>query len=198
LQKYSRIVLLGYSLGGHIVLRTATERELDPRVAAVAAICPPLDLRRSAKAFDEPIRFVYRRHVIESIKQVYAAVARRRTMHLPLEEVRRIRTIREWDDRVVAPRFGFRGADHYYAEASVSSRLAQLSVPSLLVAARHDPMVPEATVVPALESPAPMLDVRWIDRGGHVGFPGQLEPQVIAWLLNREKRSDSFKLQWEA
>lgn len=198
LQKYSRIVLLGYSLGGHIILRTATEDELDPRVSAVAAVCPPLDLRRGVEAIDAPLRFVYRRHVLESIKEVYASVARRRALHLPVAEVRRIRTIREWDERVVAPRFGFRGADHYYAETSVCTRLARLSVPSLLIEARHDPMVPEATVAPALECPAPMLDVRWIERGGHVGFPedvnigdataGQFEALVVAWLLGRERR----------
>lgn len=198
LQNYSRIVLMGFSLGGHIVLRAATDKELDPRVAAVAAVCPPLDLKRGVIAIDAPERYVYRRHVLSSIKEVYASVARRRAMHLPLSEVRRIRTIREWDERVIAPRFGFRGADHYYAEASVSSRLAELRVPSLLIAARHDPMVPEATVAPALESAAPMLHARWIERGGHVGFPadvdigettrGVLEPQVVAWLLRREKR----------
>jgi uncharacterized protein len=193
LQKYSRILLLGYSLGGHIVLRAATEKDLDPRVSAVAAVCPPLDLRRGVEAIDAPIRFVYRRHVLESIKEVYASVSRRRALHLPLAEVRRIQTLREWDERVVAPRFGFRGADHYYAETSVCWRLSQLSVPSLLIEARHDPMVPEATIAPVLENPVPMLDVRWIERGGHVGFPGdidlgettagKLEPQVVAWLL---------------
>jgi len=198
LQSYSRIVLLGFSLGGHIVLRAATEKELDPRVAAVAAICPPLDLKRGVVAIDAPERYVYRRHVLSSIKEVYASVARRRSMHLPVSDVRRIRNIREWDERVIAPRFGFRGADHYYSEMSVCSRLAELRVPSLLISARHDPMVPETTVAPALEMAAPNLDVRWIERGGHVGFPadvdigdatpGLLEPQVVAWLLRRENR----------
>lgn len=199
LQRYSRIVLMGYSLGGHIVLRAATERDLDPRVAAVAAICPPLDLVRGAEAIDEPARYVYRRHVLESIKEVYAAVARRRGMHLPVSEVRRIGTLREWDERVVAPRFGFRGADHYYTEMRVSTRLRLLSVPSLLIAARHDPMVPAHTLAPVLEADAPNLHVRWMDRGGHVGFPsnidigdaapGQFEPQVVSWLLSQDKRS---------
>lgn len=198
LRSYSRIVLLGYSLGGHIVLRTATEKKLDPRVIAVAAVCPPLDLRRGVVAIDAPERYVYRRHILASIKEVYASVTRRRTMHLPLSEVRRIQTLREWDERVIAPRFGFRGADHYYEEASVCSRLDNLAVPALLIAARHDPMVPETTVAPALESAVPKLDVRWIERGGHVGFPrnvdigestaGLLEPQVVAWLLRQEKR----------
>ncbi len=193
LKSYSRIVLLGYSLGGHIVLRAATEKELDPRVAAIAAVCPPLDLRRGVVAIDAPERYVYRRYILSSIKEVFASVTRRRVMHVSLADVRRIQTLREWDERVIAPRFGFRGADHYYAEAGVFSRLTELQVPSLLIAARHDPMIPAATVAPALESAGPMLHVRWIERGGHVGFPedvdigestrGFLDPQVVAWLL---------------
>jgi len=70
-----------------------------------------------------------------------------------------------------------------------------LEVPSLLIEARHDPMVPEETVTPALGGDFPMLDVRWIEKGGHVGFPenvdigdstgGQLERQVVDWLLRK-------------
>jgi predicted alpha/beta-fold hydrolase len=199
LERYSRIVLVGYSLGGHIVLRAATETQLDSRVTAVAAVCPPLDLARGADAIDQPVRFMYRRHILESIKDVYAAVARRRSMPLTLPETRRIKTLREWDERVIAPRFGFRGANHYYTEMSVDSRLSLLSVPTLLIAARHDPMIPASTVAHVLESAAPNLDVRWMNRGGHVGFPadvdigesaaGYLEPQVVAWLLRQEKRA---------
>lgn len=193
LQQYKRIVLLGYSLGGHIVLRTATENGLDSRVSAAAAICPPLNLRLGVEAIDAPERIVYRQHILRSIKEVYASVAKRRKLHLPVSETRKIRSIRDWDENVVAPRFGFRGAEHYYADMSVCWRLSMLAVPTLLVAARHDPMVPENTVLPALEAPPSMLDVRWIEEGGHVGFPknvnigdgapGALEPQVLAWLL---------------
>ncbi len=198
LEQYSRIVLVGYSLGGHIVLRVATDPELDPRVTAVCAVCPPLDLMRGAIAIDEPARFLYRHFVLESIKEMYAAVSRRRPMHLPVSEARRIQSIREWDERIIAPRFGFRGADHYYESMSVVPRLSSLNVPSLLIAAHHDPMIPAYTLAPVLESKTPLLDVRWIERGGHVGFPadvdigestpGTLEPQVVNWLLGQEKR----------
>ena len=193
--RYSRVLLLGYSLGGHIVLRAATEKDLDTRVRAVAAVCPPLDLFVGARAIDEPARLVYRRHILSAIKEIYAEVAGRRPVPLPLAEARRIGTIRDWDEHIVAPRFGFRGADHYYGESSVAPRLATLSLPSLVVAAEHDPMVPADTLLPVLSGARPPLEVRWIDRGGHVGFPARvdlgfpgprgLEDQVVAWLLDR-------------
>jgi predicted alpha/beta-fold hydrolase len=193
LASYERLYILGYSLGGHITLRHATE-EMDARVRAVAAVCPPIDLDRGAAAMDMPERWVYRRHVLEALKAAYAAVVARRTNWAlpPLAEARAIGRLRAWDDRIVAPRFGFRSAEHYYAEASVAPRLRMLRRPALLVWARFDPMIPEGTVRPALEPDRPLLDVRWIESGGHVGFPASLdlglggdtglEPQVIRWL----------------
>jgi len=198
LARYKNILLIGYSLGGHIVLRALTEENLDPRVRAGAAICPPLDLFRGSSAIDEPSRFPYRNHVLSAIKDIYAEVAKRRPVHMPVEDVRRIKTIREWDERVVAPRFGFESADHYYAEASVAPRLSKLKAPAMLVAAQHDPMVPPDTLTPALKNAPASLEVRWVDRGGHVGFPAQVdlgypgptgvEAQVVARLLETAAR----------
>jgi predicted alpha/beta-fold hydrolase len=125
---------------------------------------------------------------------MYAAVVQRRPdASLPsLAEARAIDRLRVWDDRIVAPRFGYRSAEHYYAEASVAPRLARLSRPALLVGATFDPMVPAEVVRPALVGGPPLLDVRWIREGGHVGFPSSLdlglggetglEPQALCWL----------------
>jgi hypothetical protein len=191
LAPYRRVYLLGYSLGGHLVLRAASEA-LDPRVRAVAAVCPPIDLGRGARAIDEPARRFYRRHIMRSLKEIYAEVARRREMPLSAAEASRIDTIREWDTRIVAPRFGFASADQYYEVSSVAPRLGAIAVPALVVAARHDPMVPAETVEPALVGLRGPVEVRWIDRGGHVGFPARvdlgmpgsrdLEGQVVGWL----------------
>lgn len=192
------ILVLGFSLGGHLALRYATEA-IDPRVRAVAAVCPPIDLDRTAEAIDRPQAWLYRRHVLDSLKQLYATVsahrARRGTPGRPLRpvaDVRGIDRIRAWDDHVVAPRFGFRSAEHYYAEMSVAPRLHRLAVPSLILAALADPMVPEHTLRPALDRRFPRLDVRWLEEGGHVGFPPSIDlgmggavglyPQLLAWL----------------
>jgi len=202
LARYRRLYLLGYSVGGHIALRAATE-PADPRLAAVAAICPPLDIARSSAAFDAPGLWLYRRYVLGNMRRIYAAVAARRPRQipLPLAEALRIRRLRDWDDRVVAPRFGFAGADDYYRRASVHTHLPELRVPALLAASERDPMVPAPTIRAALdrperpERPAPRLEVRWLPEGGHVAFPPGidlgyaeergLEAQVLGWLRRR-------------
>jgi predicted alpha/beta-fold hydrolase len=173
LRPFRRLYLLGYSLGGHLVLRCATEAG-DPRLAAAAAVCSPLDLARSQSTIDAPAAWPYRRYLIRRLVRLYAAVAARRPVPLPVAAVARLRQIRDFDDRVVAPRHGFAGADDYYARASVAPRLGLLRLPALLVNAEHDPMVQAGGVRPVLEHPVPRLEVRWLPDGGHLGFPASV------------------------
>jgi predicted alpha/beta-fold hydrolase len=194
LARYRRLYLLGYSVGGHIVLRAATE-PADPRLAAVAAVCAPLDIRRSSAAFDVPALWLYRRYVLANMRRIYAAVAARRPVPLPLAEALRIRRLGEWDDRVVAPRFGFASGADYYERVSVHPHLPALRLPALLAASELDPMVPAAIIRAGLGLAAPRLEVRWLREGGHVAFPPGIdlgygaalgvEAQVIGWLRRR-------------
>ncbi len=191
--RYKRVYLLGYSMGGHIALHYAsTAQELDPRLVAVAAVCAPLDLAAGARAIDSPGRWPYRRYVLGNLKEIYAAVAATRPVPVPVEVAARFTRLRQYDEQVVAPRWGFSGADDYYARAAVGPWLKDLAVPALLVAGRNDPMVPPAAVRPAVEAAAGKLEVRWTASGGHVAFPRDLdlgveaplgiEGQTIGWL----------------
>jgi predicted alpha/beta-fold hydrolase len=202
LARYERIFLFGYSLGGHVALRYAVDAP-DPRVAAVAAVCPPLDLDASARAFDRPACELYRRYILRALYEIYESVARRRQVPIPVALARRVRLIREWDQLVIAPRYGFRDAEHYYRSVSVGPWLPELRVPSLLVFARHDPIVPESAVSPALALRAQRTIVRFTERGGHVGFPAKLdlgfgpalglEGQVMSWFSSwRARRLDGL------
>jgi predicted alpha/beta-fold hydrolase len=197
LDRYERIFILGYSLGGHISLRYAASGSLDPRVRAVAAVCPPLDLDRAVTAIDRPERWFYRMHILAGLKNMYKAAAQRRAMPLPIRDALGITSMREWDRRIMTRRFGYPSPAAYYASESAAPRLRDLGVPTLLVAAEADPMVPLDTVRPVLDAHplSSQLDVKWTSIGGHVGFPSGLslgfgavtglESQVIQWLTSR-------------
>jgi predicted alpha/beta-fold hydrolase len=188
---YTHVLLLGYSVGGHIALRAAVEQR-DPRLRAVAAICPPLDLHHATRAFDHPAQRLYRRYIFRGLNVAYAAAARRGRVQVPASLVARARSCRERDSLTVVVRFGFRSAEDYYERESVAPRLHRLQVPSLVVESRRDPLVPAETVMPALAGASPALSTLWVEPGGHVYFPkrldlGQtgprgLENQVMAWL----------------
>lgn len=189
---YRDVYVLGYSLGGHLALSYAL-RPSDPRLRAVASVCAPLDLAASGLAIDHPRAAVYCSHVLKGLKQIYAEVARRRPVPTPLASVLRVQTIRAWDRLAVVPRFGFASVDDYYQRVSVGPRLAGAQVPALVVSARADPMIPAATIAPHVERLGGLVTHRWLERGGHVGFPdsvqlglGEAAPglaaQVLAWL----------------
>jgi predicted alpha/beta-fold hydrolase len=181
--RFRRIWMIGYSLGGHVALRTATEK-VDPRLEAVAAVCAPVDLSLSVKEIDSPGFWLYRRYLLRGLADLYRAVAARRPVPHPVERLGEIRLIREWDDRIVAPRHGFADAADYYARMSVAPRLPELRVPALLLNSECDPMVPARAVRPALGREFPNLSVEWV-RGGHVAFP---DTEVIAWLTRERDR----------
>lgn len=198
LREYRRIYLLGYSIGGHLALKLAVETE-DPRVKAVAAVCPPLDLALSAAAFDERVPWPYRHHVLRGLKEIYSEIAWRRPVPTPVEEVERVRTIQDWDRLTVVPRHGFADVAEYYSTQSVAPTLGNLRRPALVVATEDDPMVPADVIRGPLEAHARRLDVRWV-RGGHVGFPSGLdlglpgprglENQVLGWLHAQQREAD--------
>ncbi len=189
---FSRLLLLGYSLGGHVALRFASS-EREPRLSGVVAVCAPLDLALSAVAIDQPALALYKRHLVAHLKEIYQPVAARRPELIPFADVRSIRSLREWDDRVVAPRHGFASGADYYARASVAPHLGALCVPTLLLQAEGDPMIPAATVRPALTQTYPNLEVRWLRRAGHCGFP---EPIELVLRADRDPRLEDQAIGW--
>lgn len=191
LQGYERILLLGYSLGGNMTLRYLAGTP-DPRVQAAAVVCAPIDLEKSARAIDQPRGAFYRRHVLKALKEIYAHVSRRRSVPLPLREALQIDTIEHWDEDVIAPRHGFDGAEDYWASTSACHVLDDIRTPTLFLASEHDPMVLIDTVRPWLHN-AHRLRRTVTSRGGHVGFPrdldlglnlaGRVEDQILQWML---------------
>lgn len=191
LASFDAIYLLGFSLGGHLALRYAAEAP-DPRLRAVAAVCSPLELQPAQRHFDRLAAWPYRAYILGRLKGSYAAIADRGQVPTPVEEVARVRTLRDFDRLTVVPRFGFASPEDYYERASAGPLLPRLHVPARLVACPTDPMVPSAAISGAAAR-APGLEVRWVTDAGHVGFPADLdlgergsrglEPQLAAWLL---------------
>jgi predicted alpha/beta-fold hydrolase len=184
LRGYERLYALGFSLGGHMTLRHALAPS-DPRLRAVAAVCPPLDLDRGATAIDRPGATVYRRHVLKGLNEIYAEVARRRPVPTPLARVLAARTIREWDGLTVVPRHGFDDVDHYYRAMSVGPRLSEIAIPARIVHSSYDPMVPAWTYQDHLARAGTGVAVEILNRGGHVGFPAsaRVVARTLEWLL---------------
>jgi uncharacterized protein len=109
--KYSRIALIGFSLGGNLTLKYLGEASPHPAVIGAVAISVPIDLAASARALD--LRWsnrIYLRRFIKSLIAKIEAKALKFPDQVDSSRLRAIRTFQEFDDRYTAPMHGFRDA----------------------------------------------------------------------------------------
>ena len=168
---YSRMALIGFSLGGNVTLKYLGEAPPHPSVVAAAAVSVPLDLASSARALDQrPGNRIYLRRFIVPLIAKIEAKAQTFPGKLNTDGLRAIRSFQEFDERYTAPLHGFRDADDYWTRASARQFLPRITVPTLILNARNDPFL-TADSMPFAEAEAnPSLFLEAPKSGGHVGF----------------------------
>jgi predicted alpha/beta-fold hydrolase len=164
------LCLVGFSLGGNLLLKYLGERGRMAPVLAAASVSAPIDLAATQRRMMERRNRLYHDYMLAGMK---------RDLLLAPElddELRRtaleVRDVRAFDDRLTAPRNGFDGVDDYYAQSAALQFLGGITVPTLVIHALDDPWIP-ATPYKAFDwSANPRLAPLLPRRGGHVGFHG--------------------------
>ena len=167
------LFLVGFSMGGNIALRVAAQSSLGGCAAlrGVAVVSPAIDLARAVGDLDHGFaNGLYRRMFMADLRAAIRRKARRFPGRFDLRGLGRVRTISEFDDRFTAPSFGFGDAANYYRRASAMPLLGSVDVPTLMVQAFDDPMVPADQIeeVGRLDNPA--IEVLAPRHGGHCAF----------------------------
>ncbi len=168
---YSAIALVGFSLGGNVTLKYLGESEPHPAVVAAAAVSAPIDLASSARALDQRRgNRVYLRRFLRSLVQKVETKSRKFSGQFDVNGLDAVRTFQEFDDRYTAPLHGFRDAADYWQQSSARQFLLAISVPTLLLNARDDPFLAEASFPFAEAETNPCLFFEAPEFGGHVAF----------------------------
>lgn len=158
------VFLAGFSLGGNIALKLAGELGQTDLIHGVCAISTPIDLAAGVRRIRRFDNRIYERRFLKRMRKRLFATGRFTREQL------RARSLYELDDRITAPSFGFRGADHYYATQSAQNFLELIRVPTLLIQAKDDTYIPfEIFGHPAFSS-NPFLRLVATEYGGHLGF----------------------------
>ncbi len=176
-----RVAVAGYSMGGNLALKFAGEWGARPPLVAAAAVCPVIDLAPSADALHEPANRAYEFHFLRGLMRRF----RRKALLFPAiyrtAGVGRIGSIREFDDRIVAPRCGFRDADDYYYRAASARVVDRIAVPTLILCAQDDPFIrllPETREALAAN---PHVILAETSHGGHCAFLSRNPGDEIHW-----------------
>lgn len=162
------IVCVGYSLGGTQLFHALAHPAM-PRVLAAATVSAPVDLNAASRRIMAPRNALYHRVLLRQMQQEAAALGE----HLAPEfrvAAQAATDVRAFDDRYVAPANGFVGADDYYARCSLAAVIAEIRAPLLCLTAADDPWIPAASYEAATFARNPVVSVRVIGGGGHVGF----------------------------
>ncbi len=172
-QRYRRVFLFGFSLGGNVVLKYVGEdpSRVNPIVKGCVAVSAPVDLEGSALKIGERKNRIYMRRFIRMLSEKVEAKARVYPEELDASGVRDLQSFEAFDGRYTAPLNGFLSAEDYWRKCSALNWLADIRVPSLLINARNDPFLSEACFPETVSGASDALYSVFPDRGGHLGFP---------------------------
>lgn len=178
------VVVVGFSIGGNVVLKLAGEWGAAPpeHVRAVVSLAAPVDLAASSRNLERWQGAFYRHHVLRGLvtQAVRFRLARPEHAKYTIRQVLPLTSLRAYDRIVIVPEYGFDGVDDYYAKASAGPHLAAVTVPTLLLHAADDPMVPGPAMRAALREASAAIDVRFTERGGHLGWAEGLGTPELA------------------
>jgi hypothetical protein len=182
------LALVGFSLGGNVTLKLLGEPLDGLPVRAGASVCAPVDLATGVEHIRHRMLGRYQRFFVHRLRQDTLASG------LALTDQERaalaqVRSIVEFDDLITAKHNGWRDAAEYYAVNSSAQFLPRITVPTLVVHALDDPMIPASSYAAidwaALEGGTPVRRAI-TPHGGHVGFHQQ--GQELPWFVGRIRR----------
>ena len=187
LDRLTRIWLVGYSMGGNLVLKAAGELgSSEAALAGTIAVCPNIDPTQCAKALEEPRNWLYHYHFLTKLK----ARMKRKAALFPgrwdLTGLDRIHIISEFDDRYTAPDGGYASGPDYYDRAGSRHVLEKIAVPTTIVTAQDDPFIPYSMFSLAAIKRNPLIRLTDPHYGGHCGFiQGARSNEDRFWVENR-------------
>jgi hypothetical protein len=183
--------MVGVSLGGNMLLKYLGERgvEMAIRLRAAAAISPPFDLTLGGAHLEQGLRQRYVAHFLASIKAKLRAKAALVAPLIDLERALAAQTLRQIDEAMTAPLHGFASADDYYARSSSRRYLPGVQVPTLLLRAKDDPLIPADDIPYELFQHNRALLPAITERGGHVGW---IEGWPLAYRLWAQRQAAAF------
>jgi hypothetical protein len=137
------ISLIGYSMGGNLVLKLAGKlgAATPPALRSVIGISPAVDLGPSADALHLPQNRLYE---LKFLRALLRRFRRKATLFPRAYDPNRatgIQSLREFDDRITALYSGFSGADDYYYRAAAARVLDGIAIPALILHALDDPFI---------------------------------------------------------
>jgi predicted alpha/beta-fold hydrolase len=177
-----QMALAGYSMGGNLVLKLAGEWGSNAPLVAVAAVCPASDLAPGADALHEGFNRLYEWNFLRGLLARYERKAKLYPgIYASRKSIGPVRSIREFDDKILSRYWGFRDADDYYDRAAAARVVDRIAVPTLILHAQDDPFIrllPETRAKLLANPHITFIETR---HGGHCAYLSRDPGNEIHW-----------------
>jgi predicted alpha/beta-fold hydrolase len=172
-KSYTEIYLVGFSLGGNLCLKYLGEKKSsNPKIKKAVAISVPLDLEGSCNKISSGENIIYSRRFLNTLKEKVVQKSLAFPGELPVGLLRKIKTLRDFDEYFTGPLHGFSDAAEYYQINSSLQFLDQIEIPTLVLNAQNDPFLSETCFPVRLARSLDHVHFEFPKHGGHVGFSG--------------------------
>lgn len=182
---YATISLLGFSLGGNVVLKYAGEQKenLNPLVDKIISISPPCDLKGASMVLSKKSNIIYMKRFLKTlVSKALQKAAMFPEQNLNTEKLVKAANFTDFDSLFTAPSFGFKDEEDYWEKASCKPFLKDIQVKSYLLTAKNDPFLSESCFPIDLAKKSNYLHLELTEKGGHIGFVKSIAKRNDQWF----------------
>lgn len=187
-KNYDEVALVGYSLGGNLVLKLAGEQGevLPKKIRNVVAVSVPIDLSACSQRLLLRENFLYENRFLARLRAKALAKHQQFPDLIPIKKLEQVRTLWDFDEHFTAHLHGFDGAEDYYARCNSKQFLEKIRVRTFLLSALDDPFLAPSCFPFELARSHEFFHLLAPRYGGHVGFtlPGQRHYWAERQILN--------------
>ena len=188
------ITVIGFSLGGNIVLKMMGELgNLGSKFFSnVIAVCPPVDLHSSAIMSTKAVSGLYGKYFYKLLRE--SLIEREKFFSdIPKIELPEDLTLMEFDTFFTVPSLGFESVGQYYERCSAKNIIQDIDVPTKVLLSQDDPIVAHDSL--DNHHLASHIEVYKTKMGGHMGYLGNpldergffwLDSMIEDWVMGKE------------
>ena len=172
LPNYESIYLVGFSLGGNLVLKYNGDGlyDLNSKIKANVAVSVPVDLKGSSISLKRNENLLYKWRFLRTLSKKMHLKHKQYPKELDLKHLKNVKNLTDFDEYFTSKINGFKDANDYYFKASSRQFIPSISKPTLLINAKDDPFLSKSCFPINEAKKSKCFHLMIPSYGGHVGF----------------------------
>ena len=172
LSDYDQIFLIGFSLGGNLILKYLGDGHfpISEKVKKAVAVSVPVHLSDASQQLLKPSNYLYQIKFLKTLRRKVRLKHRQFPDKIDPKYLLKTWNLYLFDEYFTAPMFGYKNAEDYYAQNQSIQFLDGIQTPTLIVNAKDDPFLGPKCFPYEHAERSSTIQLCVPNYGGHVGF----------------------------